>query len=91
MIFGPTFREAARLDAHLSGGLSRVIIERHVGSGHAPDGGAIEVPTDELPRHLRALGSRFVVALRSVTPEPHDTAAELRAARCLWIEELPAR
>jgi hypothetical protein len=79
-------REPVRVLFHLNG-LTQVLLERIEGVGLA-DRFTWDIPTEAIPPHLRAIGSRFVVAAESVTPEAHDTVDELRAARSIRVEEL---
>src|SRR5687768_4199553 len=57
-------RHDARIAMHLPAGWTRVIIER---AGR--DVGELDVPTDAVPRHLRGIGPRFIIATQTVTPE----------------------
>lgn len=77
---------------HLSGGFTKVLLEQTAGAGLADGGIEWDIPTDRIPPHLRAVGSRFVIVSRSLRPEPHDSVDELRAAADdLAIEELSTR
>jgi hypothetical protein len=49
-----------------------------------------DIPTDRIPRHLRTIGSRFLIVTQTIRPEPHDSPEAIRFARdALTIEELP--
>jgi hypothetical protein len=74
-------REPVRVEFHQSGGSTRVGYERVPGQW-------IDIPTDAIPRHLRALGSRFILVFQGITPERQDTAEELRVASQVAVEEL---
>jgi len=62
----------AIVDMHLDGGFTRLRLER--ARSH------VDVPTESIPRHLRTIGSRFVVVLPCVRPEADDSADDLRRA-----------
>lgn len=84
-------REPAKLLMHLNGGYSKVILERTVGLGLADGGIEWEIPTDVLPSHLRAIGSRFVVVRESIVPEDDDSVDEIRrVASRITVEEIGA-
>jgi hypothetical protein len=89
MRVGPERREPARLTMHLPAGYCRVLLERTVASGQADGGVTWDLPIDVVPRHLRTLGSQFVVGWREITPEAGDPPQVLRSALrdALWIEE----
>lgn len=46
---------------HLNGGYTKVFLERTKGSGLANGGVSWDISTDEIPTHLRKIGSRFVI------------------------------
>jgi hypothetical protein len=46
------------------------------------NGGELDIPTDRIPLHLRAIGSRFVLIWQSTHPEPQDSADVIRGA--IW-------
>jgi len=52
--------ESVRVMFHLNG-YTKVILERTIGVGLADGGVAWEIPTDQIPQHLRAIGSKFVI------------------------------
>ena len=78
---GP-YREPVRVEFHLSGGYTREVFERVPGAWR-------DIATASIPPHLRLLGSRFVLVYYGITPEEHDTTAEIRAAIIDRVEELP--
>jgi hypothetical protein len=67
---GATLREPVRIFRHEEGDVTSVVLER------SPDRGTIEVPNDRIPGGRRPVGSRFVLVMRAVWPEPGDTAEE---------------
>lgn len=76
---------------HLDGGFTKVLLESTAGAGMADGGLHWDVPTDKIPAHLRAIGTRFVVAMRPVVPEAADAGDDLRAAvRDFTIKESEA-
>jgi hypothetical protein len=90
MQIGTSFREPARVVMHLNGGFTKVVLERTMGSGMADGGICWDIPTDRIPLHLRAIGSRFLVVTHVIRPDADDTVDALRAAvHELAIEELP--
>ncbi len=76
MILNPPFRHAARVELHLSGGLTRVVLFDLVHGDIRQD-----IPTEKIPPHLRPIGSEFVVILPRFRPEPADSADDIRAMR----------
>lgn len=87
---GTSLREPACVLMHLNSGFTKVILERTVGIGLANGGIEVDIPTACIPFHLRAIGSRFLVTLQSVRPEPLDSADTIRSAMHRYtIEELP--
>ena len=84
-------REPARLVMHLNEGFTKVALERTSGSGLADGGVCWDIPTDRIPFHLRAMGSRFLVVCQTYQPEPHDSAEAIRAGLYddISIEESP--
>ena len=86
---GARFREPVRVVMHLDAGVTRVALERTGGSGMAGGEVCWDLPTELIPQHLRAIGSRFLVVKQALHPEPHDPPEAIRAAaRDLAIEEL---
>jgi hypothetical protein len=73
MIVRPPFQFAARVQMHLPGGFTRVILFEV-----AQGGSWIEIPTHRIPAHLRALGSKFLVTVPRFTPEASDTPEAIR-------------
>ena len=79
---GPEFREPVRVVMHLDGGFTKVVLD---GGG----GANWDIPTAIIPVHLRAIGSRFLLAGRFQRPEPLDTGEDIRAAlRYPVVQEL---
>jgi hypothetical protein len=74
-------REPVRLILHLNEGYTRVLLERS-------EGVFWDIPTEVIPPHLRALGSRFIVVTDALWPEPSDTAREVRDAISFRVEAL---
>jgi hypothetical protein len=82
MIVQSPFRHAARVEMHLPGGFTRVILfelsERRW-----------EIPTDRIPLQLRRIGSEFFVVMPRFTVETSDTPEALRElCQQVHIEEL---
>jgi hypothetical protein len=70
----PPFRHPVRVEMHLPGGFSRVIlIDVCRGSIRW------EIPTDKIPLHLRRIGSEFLVIMPRFHPEASDSDDEIRA------------
>jgi hypothetical protein len=87
---GTSWREPACVVMHLNGGFTKVILERTVGVGLANGGIDVDIPTDCIPFHLRSIGSRFLVTMQSMQPEPLDSVDVVRSAMHDYsIEELP--
>ena len=78
---GPQLRERVRVLMHLNGRVTKVSLERTEGSGMADGGITWDIPTDDIPVHLRAIGSRFVVVTTMLRPEAGDTAEQGRPGR----------
>jgi len=59
-------KQIATLEMHLPSGYSKVRLE--LGGGVGLAGGQIywDIPTEAIPRHLRKLGSRFLVIQRDL-------------------------
>lgn len=84
---GTAFRESARVATHLNGGFTRLLLERFVGNGHVPDP-SLDIPTERIPMHLRAIGSCFVVVWTSARPDDGDSVEAIRAAmHAVTVEE----
>ena len=85
MILKAPFRLAARVEMHLPGGFTRVVLF-DLDDGHH----RIEIPTDRIPVHLRRLGAIFLVVRPQFTPEDSDSAEAVREmCSQLDVEELP--
>jgi hypothetical protein len=52
--------EQVRVEFHLNG-YTKVILERTIGVGLADGGVTWDISTNQIPKHLRAIGSRFVI------------------------------
>ena len=74
------FREPVRVHFHLTGGFTRVIYDR------VPTHW-LEIPTADIPTHLRRIGSRFTLVGNSITPDKDDSIEAIRAAISLKVEE----
>lgn len=84
MIVSPPFRHAARVELHLSGGVTRVVLFDLARGDIRQD-----IPTDKIPLHLRPIGSKFIVILPRFRPEPTDSADDIRTfCQKIEIEEL---
>jgi hypothetical protein len=69
---------------HLNGGFTKVIFERTIGVGLANFGIEWDIPTDCIPFHLRAIGSRFLLTRQDPQPDSADAAARIG----LLLEEI---
>ena len=89
MKYNRMMRETARVMMHLNGGFTRIVIERFQGLGLA-DGGELDIPTEQIPYHLRPIGSRFIVNFPRFSAERQDSIEDIRAAMAepYLIEEL---
>jgi hypothetical protein len=70
----------AKLEMHLPGGYSRVLLE-------LPGNFHWEIPTESIPVHLRRIGSRFLVirhGLTGKTEVENMTGDEIR--ELIWVE-----
>ena len=82
MIVGSTSRYAARIEMHLPGGFTRVILFE-LGDRRW------EIPTDSIPLRLRRIGSEFFVITPRFTVEATDTPEAVREmCRQVHVEEL---
>lgn len=82
-------RETVRVVMHLPGGYTKVTLEKFEGKGLADGSIGWDIPTEAIPPHLRAIGSRFFATMNCVHPEKIDDAEDLRlAVRNVKIEEL---
>ena len=73
-----THENWARVLCHLNAGFLRVEMTDAVGDRiNMPN---FEVPKDNIPPHLRAVGSRFLLRWSAIWPEDHDTVDEYRDA-----------
>lgn len=76
---GQIIREAVRVLFHLNG-YTKVVVERTEGVGLGDGGIVWEVPTDNIPAHLRKIGSRFIVQYVPPSTEEMNEAAAFRGA-----------
>jgi hypothetical protein len=81
----------AKLEMHLPGGYSRVLLDLPGGRGLA--GGDIhwEIPTASIPFHLRSIGSRFLVISHGPTGRSeieNMTSDEIRALIWVKVQEI---
>ena len=76
-----TMHTAARVEMHLNGGFSTLILEL--------GGSPLEVRTDEIPFHLRAIGTRVLVSLSSSGPKTEGREDTSHGGRSYRITELP--
>jgi hypothetical protein len=67
---GATVREPVRIVRHDEGGVTSLALERD------PTAEPIEVPSAQIPGGLRPVGSRLVLVLRALWPEPGDSVEE---------------
>jgi hypothetical protein len=90
MKVGPPIRERARVLMHLNGGMTKISLERTEGLGLANGGVTWDVPTNDIPMHLRPIGSRFVIVAATLRPEAGDSTEVIRQASRpdVLIEEL---
>jgi cytochrome oxidase assembly protein ShyY1 len=80
----PPIRAHVKVDMHLDGGYTRVILFQ-VGDG----GTGWDIPTAQIPVHLRRIGSEFILILRGFIPEATDSLDTLREmCRSVQIEEI---
>jgi hypothetical protein len=84
MIIQPPFRQVAKVEMHLPGGFTRVVL-RNFG-GHWWD-----IPTNKIPTHLRTIGSELLITMPRFTPEQSDIPEAVRdMLEQVDIEELSA-
>ncbi len=72
---GRPFSEPALVTMHLNGGFTKVVLERTFGDAIYRD-----IPTESIPVHLRAIGSRILLVGRFQAPEANDSAEDIRRA-----------
>jgi hypothetical protein len=99
MKLGAEFCETVRVLMHLNGGFTRVLLEDPLDLAERIASGALlaeagrywDLPTEGIPAHLRAIGSRFIVHHTAARPDPSDSADAIRVAvRDFVVEELHA-
>ena len=73
-------RETVRVLFHLNS-YTKVMVERTEGLGMADGGIVWELPTERIPRHLRKIGSRFIVQAVPLSPEEEDDLAAIHDAK----------
>ena len=84
MIVNEPFRQVVRVEMHLPGGFTRVLLFALADGKFRWD-----IPTDRIPPHLRSIGSEFLVIMPRFTPEPGDTPDAIREiCRQVQVEEL---
>ena len=81
-------REPVRVLMHLDGGYTKVALERTQGVGLANGGIDWDIPTHNIPAHLRSEGARFIIVTESIWPDDSDTAEELAATQRQAIEDI---
>jgi hypothetical protein len=74
-----TFESVARVEFHLDGGFTRVVLEDLYYDGAEP---RWEIPTDLIPRTLRSIGSRFL--LSGEFPDPDSEPDAVRQTLRCW-------
>lgn len=77
---GQRLREPAYILMHLNARMTVVGFER--------SGGTCDIPTDDIPAHLRQIGSRFVVVTSGLVTEPDDSLEQIREALRIHVQEL---
>ena len=86
MVVRSPFRHSARVEMHLPGGFTRVVLLDLSDGGHW-----LDIPTDAIPLQLRRPGSRFAVVVPRFTPEPSDSEQAVREmCRRVRVEEADA-
>ncbi|MFE7719066.1 hypothetical protein ACFU44_08475 [Nocardia rhizosphaerihabitans] len=73
---GRPFRELAVVAMHLNGGFTKVVL----GRAHGEFGTAWDIPTETIPVHLRAIGSRMLLVGRFQVPDAGDSGEDIRRA-----------
>jgi hypothetical protein len=84
MIIESPLRHLVRVETHLPGGFTQVVL-------FAIDHGThrLQIPTDRIPPHLRPIGSEFYVITPRFRPEAGDSVETLRQmCREIRVEEL---
>ena len=76
----PDVREPVRVLFHLNG-YTKVLVERTAGVGMANGGIMWDIETEIIPRHLRKIGSRFIVHYTALSPEEMNDLAMLHDAK----------
>jgi hypothetical protein len=67
-------------------------LDRTIGVGLADGGICWDIPTERIPIQLRSIGSRFIVIMQAMTPEPSDPPEAVRAAvNNICVEPLSER
>jgi hypothetical protein len=72
--------EPVRVLFHLNG-YTKVLVERTEGVGMADGGIVWELPTERIPRHLRRIGSRFIVKTVPLSLEEENDPAAIHDAK----------
>jgi hypothetical protein len=85
------YQELVRVLFHLNEGYTKVSVERSEGQGMADGGFQWNIPTEVIPRHLRSIGSRFILVGEHIHPDARDTVEDLRMAmRAISVREIEA-
>lgn len=71
---------------HLPGGYTKVTLERW--EGRSARDFTLDIPTETIPRHLRSIGSRFIVVYEPLRDTAKLTSDEIRSANTVLIEEI---
>jgi hypothetical protein len=81
MLIETPYRLIARVEIHLPGNFTRVVLPEF-------GNGSVDIPTDAIPFHLRGLGSSFIVVWPRFKPEPSDSIDAIREmCRRVQVEE----
>ena len=76
---------------HLPESYTKVLVECTLGVGMADGGIYWDIPTSVILRHLRGMGSRFIVETTSLSGQREAekmTAEEMRLAQHISVEEI---
>ena len=79
-----TYENWARVTFHLNGGFLRVEITDE--SGVRLNMPTFDLPTDKIPPHLRAIGSRFLLRWNAIWPDDDDPVDQYRDAMADSVE-----
>jgi hypothetical protein len=56
------FEEEVRVDFHLNGGYTKLLIIRFINNEHF-NNPYIDIPTKDIPNHLRKMGTHFILKI----------------------------